>query len=243
LTLLPMKQKLLGDLGVDHLFAPEFNQKFSRISGEEFVERILVKQLKVSHVVVGENFSFGHKRSGTVETLRTFGKFKVTALPLAASAEGQFYSSSIVRDFLRQGKFQEAEKILGWAFEMEAPVIHGDARGRTLGFPTANQNVLKYVRIPYGVYAVKVRVEGEAQWRFGAANFGIRPMFEVRQPVLETFIFDFSDDIYDKNLRVQPVRYLRPEMSFQGVEALVAQMKEDCIRARACLHSSDEIAI
>jgi riboflavin kinase/FMN adenylyltransferase len=240
LSLLPMKERLLKELGVGHIFAFEFNQEFSRLTGEEFIDRILVQNLKARHVVVGEGFAFGHRRSGTTDTLKAAaaaGKFRLSIVTPVASPAGQIYSSTTIRELLRQGRFTEAATLLGWDWQMEAAVVHGDARGRALGYPTANQDMPDYVRIPYGVYAVKVLIEGDTLWRGGAANFGIRPMFRRRDPVFETFIFDFSHDIYGKMMRVQPLRHLRPELSFTGLPALVAQMKDDCIAAKAVLKS------
>jgi riboflavin kinase/FMN adenylyltransferase len=240
LTLLPMKQRLLAELGVDHLFAFAFNLEFSRLSGEEFIDRILVQNLKARHVVVGEDFSFGRARSGTATTLkaaRDAGKFGLDIVAQVASPAGQIYSSSAIRELLQQEKFAEASALLGWPWQMEAPVVHGDKRGRTLGYPTANQDTAEYLRIPYGVYAVKVLIEGETLWRGGAANFGIRPMFKSATPIFETFIFDFTEEIYGKMMRVQPVKRLRPELSFTGLPELMAQMKDDCIEAKAVLKS------
>lgn len=240
LSLLPMKERLLKGLGVEHIFAFEFNQAFSRLSGEDFIDRILVQNLKARHVVVGEDFAFGRDRSGTVDSLKAAaaaGKFRLSVVAPVVAPGGQVYSSTAIRALLRQGKFTEASALLGWDWQMEAPVVHGDKRGRTLGYPTANQNMPEYVRIPYGVYAVQLLVEGDSVWRGGAANFGIRPMFQRHDPVFESFIFDFSDDIYGKMLRVRPLRYLRPELSFSGLPALAAQMKDDCIAAKAVLKS------
>ena len=240
LTLLPMKQRLMETLGVEHLFAVAFNRDFSQLDGEAFVERILVQNLKVRHVVVGEDFMFGRGRSGTIATLKAAadaGKFKLTVMPPVVASSGEIYSSTAIRELLKQAKFAEAASFLGWPWQMESPVVHGDKRGRTMGYPTANQNMLEHLRIPYGVYAVKVMIEGETVWRAGAANFGIRPMFQVVQPIFETFIFDFSGEIYGKVIRVQPVKHLRPEMSFAGLPALISQMKDDCIAAKAVLES------
>ncbi len=240
LTLLPMKQRLMAELGVEHLFDVPFDRQLSLLTGEEFIDRILVQRLKARLVAVGENFVFGRDRSGTVRTLdaaAAAGKFKLSVMPSALSPQGQAYSSTAIRELLQQGQFFAAEELLGWSWQIEAPVVSGDKRGRTLGYPTANQNVPEYVRIPYGIYAVRLRIEGETVWRDGVANFGIRPMFQIAQPIFETFIFDFSGDIYGKNLCVQPLQHLRPEMSFPNIAALTAQMKEDCIAAKAVLKS------
>lgn len=237
LTLPPMKRRLLEGLGVAHVFSLAFDRALSLLGGEEFIDRILARQLRARHVVVGANFAFGRNRSGTVQTLKDSGKFRVSVVEPVLSPDGQRYSSTRIRNLLHEGRFQEAERLLGWPWAVEAPVVHGDRRGRALGFPTANQDVSQYARIPYGIYAARVKIEDETIWREGAASFGIRPMFQVAQPILETFIFDFSREIYGKNMCVQPVRRLRPEMAFQDVTALIAQMKEDCITAKAVLKS------
>jgi len=151
--------------------------------------------------------------------------------------DGAAYSSTRIRDLLRRGDFGSAAKLLGRPWEIEAEIVHGDKRGRELGYPTANQRVDRYVRIPFGIYAVQALIEGEEKPRAGVANFGIRPMFRIRQPIFETHIFDFHQSIYGKAMRVQPVKYLRPEKIFDGLDALIAQMKQDCLEARAVFKS------
>ena len=241
LSLLPMKKRLLADLGVDHVFALSFDHALSQLTAQEFIDQILVRDLKTQHIVVGENFAFGKARGGTAETLAASDKFKLTVVKPVVSPEGQIYSSSAIRNLLKQGQFAAAEKLLGWPWQIEMPVVGGDKRGRELGFPTANQNMPEYVRTPYGIYAVRVLIEGETIWREGVANFGIRPMFQISQPIFETFIFDFATEIYGKNMRVQPVKHLRAEQSFKDIGALVTQMKEDCIAAKAVLKSTRDL--
>lgn len=237
LTPAPVKKRLLTELGVDHVFALDFSRPLASLSAQDFIDGLLVQKLQARHVVVGEGFAFGHKRLGTVETLSACSSFRTHAVAPVASPLGVVYSSTSARAFLRGGKFDVTEEILGWPWHIEMPVVHGDKRGRDLGFPTANQNVADYLRIPYGVYAVKALIEGEAYWRGGVANFGVRPMFEVPQPLFETYIFDFSGEIYGKILRVRPVEHLRPEQKFTSLDALVAQMKDDCLKAKAVLKS------
>ncbi|MFH1158159.1 MAG: bifunctional riboflavin kinase/FAD synthetase [Pseudomonadota bacterium] len=241
LTLLPMKKRLLEGLGVNHLFVVEFNRKFSLMDGNEFIESLLTQRLKAMHLVVGGDFAFGREKSGTIKDLEgaaADGKFGLSIVKPVLSAQGKPCSSTVIRKLLRKGSLRDAEKLLGWPWQIEASIVPGDRRGHSLGYPTANQNIPEYVRIPYGVYAVRVKIEGESLWRDGVANFGIRPMFKTPQPIFETFIFDFTLDIYGKIMRVQPVRYLRPELSFRGIDSLIAQMKEDCIAAKAVLKSS-----
>lgn len=240
LTPLSVKQRMAEDMGVDYLFALPFNQQLSQLDGNAFIDRILVQAFKARHIVVGTDFAFGHKRSGTTETLKTAaaaGKFKLTIVPPATTTDEKIYSSTAIRDLLKQGDFAAAEKFLGWRWYIEAPVVHGDKRGRTLGYPTANQEMTDYLRIPFGIYAVRAQIGGEKTWRTGVANFGIRPMFRAPHPLFETFIFDFDADIYGKTLCIMPVQRLRAEQSFSGIPALMAQMKEDCIAAMAVLKS------
>lgn len=238
LTLLPAKQRILGSLGVAHLFAAEFNAALASLTPEDFIENILKKQLGVKHVMVGRDFAFGRGRAGSVEHLRQVAGFGVTAIdPVTCDGE-ETYSSTRVRALLRAGKLDEARSLLGRDWEIEMPVVHGDKRGRELGYPTANQQAGRYLRLPLGIYAVRVLVEGETVWRDGVANFGIRPMFRVAQPIFETYIFDYAAEIYGKNLRVRPVKYLRPEQEFKGLEALTLQIKQDCHAAAAVLKST-----
>jgi riboflavin kinase/FMN adenylyltransferase len=170
-----------------------------------------------------------------VDTLRADKRFGVTALEPAADAGGLVYSSTRIRAALREGDLAAAAALLGYPFEMEGEVLHGDKRGREIGFPTANQDVTRYVRLPFGIYAVRVLIEGEENWRSGAASFGLRPMFEVTQPLLETTIFDFQNEIYGKKMRVRPIKYLRPEMNFGHISELTAQIRKDCAHAREAL--------
>lgn len=238
LSLLPMKQRLMSDIGVEHLFALPFNQDLAQLTGDAFIQDILVSGLGVHHVVVGEDFEFGRGRSGNTALLRAEKSFATTVMPMIHCAGHEAYSSTRIRAALDKADLKTVADLLGWPWEMEAPVVHGDKRGRTIGYPTANQRVDRYARLPFGIYAVRVMVEGETNWRSGAANFGIRPMFKVEHPILETFIFDFSEEIYDKNMRVRPVQRLRGEMNFDGIPSLQAQMEQDCLAAKAVLKSS-----
>lgn len=231
-----IKQRWLKEAGVENLFIADFNAGLAAMTADEFMQRILQDHLQARHIVVGEDFAFGKGRGGNVEKLKT--KFGVTALAPVTNAAGDIYSSTAIRAFLQKADFKSAAAMLGRPWEIEEAVIHGDKRGRELGYPTANQKVEGYIRIPYGIYAVEALIDGETIWRGGAANFGIRPMFQVEKPLLETYIFDFLGDIYGCRLRVRPVRLLRPEIKFDGLEALMQQMKQDCIQARAVLKSA-----
>jgi riboflavin kinase/FMN adenylyltransferase len=240
LTLLPMKQRLFAGMGVDALLAPAFDAVFSSITADGFIHDVLKGKLGARHIVVGEDFTFGHKRGGNADTLKKAEKEGVFGLTLVSPArcEGHdIYSSTRIRDHVRKGELDDAARLMGHPFEMEAEIVRGDQRGRTIGYPTANQRVSRYVRLPYGIYAVRVLIEGEKTWRQGVASYGIRPMFEVPEPLLETYIFGFDQEIYGKQMRVQPVKFLRPEMKFDGLEALKAGIGQDCAAARSYLQS------
>lgn len=236
LTTLSQKARLLGELGVQHLFALPFDKELAAMAPDAFVA-LLKEKIGARHVVTGPDFRFGKGRAGGAEHLKN-ADFGFTAVDLAQCEGNEVFSSTRIRQLLQKGHFEGAAGLLGWNWAMESEVVHGDKRGRELGYPTANQQPGKYLRIPYGIYAVRVRIGGEQGWREGAANFGIRPMFRIDQPILETFIFDFSGDIYGKIMTVQPVAHLRPELEFKGLEALKQQMKQDCAQALTVLKSS-----
>ncbi|TAL37174.1 MAG: bifunctional riboflavin kinase/FAD synthetase [Alphaproteobacteria bacterium] len=241
LTLLPAKRRLLSELGVRHVVALNFDEKLAGLSADEFIEQVLVKGLGARHIVTGSDFAFGRGRSGNVATLQKAsqeGRFGFTAIDPVRCDGSEVYSSTRVRALLQAGKFGDAAALLGHPWEIEAEVVHGDKRGRDLGYPTANQRVSRCLKPPYGVYAVRVMIEGETVWRRGAANFGIRPMFRIEEPIFETYIFDFAGDIYGKTMRVQPIAHLRPEMAFNGLEALKERIKQDCVDAQAVLKST-----
>jgi riboflavin kinase/FMN adenylyltransferase len=231
----------LARLGVDRLYELPFDRALAALAPEAFAAEVLAGGLGVAHVVVGADFCFGRGRSGTAEDLRALGRtygFGVTVAPLVAR-EGREISSTAIRAALAEGKPRLAAGMLGHLHRIEGPVIHGEKRGRTLGYPTANM-ALDGLHLPrFGVYAVRVDVQDgpQAGSYQGAASLGVRPMFGENRPNLETFLFDFSGDLYGRTLSVALVEFLRPELRFDGLPALIAQMEDDCARARAILTS------
>ena len=228
-------------LGIDLLLVLHFDEALHNVTANDFVANVLVEGLGVSHVVVGYDFVFGHNRGGDTEFLRRAGNdggFGVTIVePVSAPGE-QIYSSTRIRDHLRAGRPADAAVLLGRPFEFEGRVMHGNALGRDLGYPTANLTFGEYLQPAYGIYAVRVGIEEEdgPQWHDGVASFGIRPTIgEDEEPILEAYIFDFSGDLYGKHLRVQLIDYIRPEIKFDGLEALTAQIEDDCRVAREIL--------
>lgn len=240
LTPLRAKSHALEALGVAHLYVLHFDRAFAAKSAEAFVREILVEGLAARHVVIGWDFCFGHKRAGTADLLERLGGelgFGVTTVQPVAASNGETYSSSTIRRYLAEGKPAAAARLLGRPWEIEGRVEQGDQRGRTLGFPTANLGLGDYLIPALGVYAVRVMIEEEGQtvWHPAVANLGRRPTVDGGRIQLEAHFFDFDEDLYGRHLRVRLLEFLRPEKKFDGLEALRAQIAEDCHRARALL--------
>ncbi|GAA0529046.1 riboflavin kinase/FMN adenylyltransferase [Rhizomicrobium palustre] len=235
------KAHRLAALGVDAMFALPFDAEMARQSAQEFVLGTLVEGLKAACVVVGADFRFGHGRAGDSSVLAYMGEmegFSVDVLPTIMAGGEDKISSTLIRSLIKAGKPEAAARLLGRPFAIEGRVEHGDKRGRTLGFPTANMQLDGYIRPAFGIYAVRVGVYEEDQEvaRYnGVANLGIRPMYKTEEPLLETFLFDFSGDLYGKHLSVELISYLRAEAKFASVDDLVAQMTRDKEQARAIL--------
>ncbi|MHA7887866.1 bifunctional riboflavin kinase/FAD synthetase [Roseicyclus sp.] len=229
----------LEKLGVELLAELPFDARLSSLTAEEFARDVLAGGLGLSHVVVGADFCFGKGRTGTAGMLREFGArfgFEVTVAELLSGDAGAV-SSTAIRAALSEGRPRDAADMLGHWHRIEGPVLHGEKRGRELGYPTANME-LEGLHVPrLGVYAVLVDVlEGPHRGTYhGVANLGIRPMFERATPNLETFLFDFKGDLYGQHLSVGLVEWLRGEAKFDGLDALITQMDADSARARAIL--------
>ncbi|AVO36867.1 bifunctional riboflavin kinase/FAD synthetase [Pukyongiella litopenaei] len=229
----------LQKLGVERLYELNFNAALAGLTPEAFARDVLAGGLGLSHVVVGADFCFGKARAGNADDLVRLGAelgFGVTVAPLLEEGP-HVVSSSAIRAALTEGRPRDAAAMLGHWHRIEGQVVGGEQRGRELGFPTANISIEGLHRPAYGVYAVLVDVlDGpNAGCYRGAASLGIRPMFDGDVPNLETFLFDFSGDLYGATLSVALVDYLRPEATFDGLDALVAQMQADCDRARDLL--------
>ena len=229
----------LEKLGVEILFELPFDAGLSRLSAEDFVTRVLVQQLGLSHVVVGSDFRFGKGRTGDVTLLKDLGArhgFDVTIAELLAGETGAV-SSTAIRTALAEARPRDAAAMLGHWHRIDGPVIHGEKRGRELGYPTANMS-LDGLHLPaLGVYAVLVDVlDGAHAGSYqGVASLGIRPMFGENTPNLETHIFDFKGDLYGVPVSIALIDYLRPEATFDGLDALITQMDADSARAREIL--------
>ncbi|MBU3029293.1 bifunctional riboflavin kinase/FAD synthetase [Paracoccus marinaquae] len=233
----------LARLGVEQLYELPFGPVLAGLSPEAFAREVLVDGLGVRHVSVGQDFCFGNKRAGNVRTLSDLGAelgFGVTAVPLLAAPDGQDYSSTAIRRALSEGRPRDAERMLGHWHRIEGEVVHGDKRGRDLGWPTANMRV-EGLHLPrLGVYAVLVDVltgPDRLSCR-GVASLGVRPMFGRNAPNLEVHLFDFSGDLYGQHLSVALVEFLRDEEKFASIDLLTDQIARDAGQARAILSAS-----
>lgn len=240
LTPLAQKEAILAEWGIDCLVAIPFDATLAQTSAQGFVDEGLVGGLRVGHIVVGHDFAFGHKRSGNIPFLRARGAargFDVTVVEAHLAASGALYSSRAIRELLQGGRPRDAAELLGRWWSIAGTVQHGDARGRDLGFPTANLVLGDYLQPSLGIYAVRAGIEvGEAMvWHDGAANLGLRPTFDGRTVLLEVHLLDFSGDLYGTNMEVAMIEYLRPEERFADLDALVAQMRLDCDETRRIL--------
>lgn len=227
-------------LGVDAIIALTFDEALSRLDGVEFIQRVIVTGLAAKYIIVGQDFRFGYQRSGDTAVLEALGDqsgYAVMKVDPVASADAEIYSSSHIREQLQTGKPAHAAAMLGRPFEIEGRVEHGDKRGRTLGFPTANIDIADYIRPARGVYAIRagLKEDGKLRWIDGVANFGNRPTIGGDSLLLEVHLFDFSDDLYGKTLRIALIEYLRPERKFDGLDALKIQIDEDSANARRVL--------
>ena len=240
LTPFRSKARRIAELGADLLIVQRFDKAFSSLPAEDFVNTVLVDGLGAGHVVSGYDFVFGHKRGGNCELLLAMGAkkgFGFTAVNAQTDSSGEAYSSTRVRERLGDADPRGAAAILGRDFEIEGRVARGEARGKSIGFPTANIPLGAYLRPALGVYAVRAMIEQENGeiWLDGVANIGVRPTFGSDGVVLEVFLFDFDDDLYGKRLRVRLVDFLRPEKKFDGVDDLKAQIAQDSAKAQKIL--------
>jgi riboflavin kinase / FMN adenylyltransferase len=237
------KLRLLAGTGLDGAIVLTFNSALANVPAEEFVSRILVDTFAVSAVVTGFDFHFGKGRGGSPAFLAAQGEargFPVKIMP-ALEDEGRPVSSGTIRAALAAGQVVEAAELLGYPWFVTGDVIHGEKRGRDLGFPTANLRLPPACALKHGIYAVRVFLDGKPL--DGVASFGRRPTFDNGAPLLEVFLFDFSGDLYGRRLDVAFIAWLRPEQRFESVEALVAQMKSDSDRARAALARAGSITL
>jgi riboflavin kinase / FMN adenylyltransferase len=236
LTPAPLKAAVAAAVGLKGMLVAPFDTELAKTGAEAFVQDVLIGRLAVRHAVVGFDFHFGHQRRGTPAFLQHAGLmsgFGVTVVR-EIDEEGEAVSSTRIREALAKGDVTAANRLLGWTWSMSGEVVRGDARGRALGFPTANMAPDPSCGLRHGIYAARfTRADGTVH--DGVASFGRRPTFGNGRPLLETFLFDFDGDLYGETALVSLVGWLRAEERFASAEALIARMKEDTEAARRIL--------
>jgi riboflavin kinase/FMN adenylyltransferase len=229
------KLRLFAATGLDGAIIMKFDDALAALEPHEFIKEVLIDRLAVAGVAVGFDFHFGKARAGTPAYLKEEGDlrgFHVDIVP-AVLDDGRRISSGAVRDALAAGRADEATELLGYPWFVTGTVVHGDRRGRKLGYPTANLRLDPGCGLRHGVYAVRVEVDGR---RYdGVANFGRRPMFDTGVVLLEIFLFEFAGDLYGCTLDVAVIAWIRPEFRFDNIDDLIHRMDEDCRIARMAL--------
>lgn len=236
LTTLDQRARLFAAAGADAMIVFHFDAALAGLTAEAFVAERLVGLIGAAGVVTGEDFTFGQGRGGNAAVLGALAEahgFSAEAVA-PVSLGGEPVSSSRIRSALQHGDCVTAERLLTRPFAIEGVVQHGDKIGRTIGYPTANIDLDRYLRPRYGVYAVRGRLP-DGRVLDGAANLGIRPSFDPPRELLEPYFFDFSGDLYGETIDVELHAWLRPEMKFETLDALTAQMAVDCAQARQLL--------
>jgi riboflavin kinase/FMN adenylyltransferase len=235
ITSLATKADLVASLGVAELVVIPFDGAFASRSPQEFIDHVLVEKLGARRVSVGENFRFGHKAKGDAELLRAQDAFETRVVELV-EVDGEVISSTHIRTLIEAGDFERANACLGSRFQLRGPVAHGDKRGRTLGFPTANLVPDPALVYPgHGVYACRAAVEIDGEWRWwpAATSVGVRPTFVSGLGLLvEAFLLGFDGDLYERELRLEFLQRLRGELRFDSVDELVEQMARDVEETR-----------
>lgn len=238
ITTLGQRARVMGEVGIKALVVLEFDDAMRHMSPEEFVRAVLVDGLGCAHVVVGANFRFGHQQAGTIETLSDLGAkfgFGVTIFALQMDRGDEVVSSSLIRKHIAEGDMEQVAEEMDRPYVLEGTVGHGSARGHDLGFPTANLAVHDHMILPkLGVYA------GWMRWndaRYPAVvNVGLNPTFGDRDtPIVEAFIIDFDQDLYDQTIEIEFTHRLRDELRFTNVDDLMTQMHADVEQGRRLL--------
>ncbi len=239
ITPLAEKVEQLQELGVRQLVLLPFTPELVHLTPGEFVDKILLGHLKALHVSVGENFQFGYQRSGSAQDLMRLGQERglgVVCVGLSTTPEGEVISSSRIRAALAIGDLEQACQLLGRPYTLRGWVVAGDGRGRELGFPTANLGLPHRKLLPrQGVYAIHASSPALTQGRPGVMNFGARPTVDGQGQRAEVHLFDWSGDLYGQALRVELIKFLRPERRFPSLGELKAQIHQDCLVARSIL--------
>jgi riboflavin kinase / FMN adenylyltransferase len=236
LTTLDQREALFAHAGADAMLVFEFNEALRSTSAEDFVTELLAKRIGAAGVVTGDDFTFGKARGGNAELLRTLGEQHGVVAETVAPVllDGERISSGRIREALEAGDTATATHLLSRDFAIEGVVQRGDARGRELGYPTANLALGDYQRPKYGIYAVRVTLDDGSEHP-GVASLGVRPTFDPPRELLEAHLLDFDGDLYGRRIEVALHGFIRDEKKFDGIDALVAEMRDDEAQARKLL--------
>ena len=236
LTTLDQRQALFAHAGADAMLVFEFGAELASMDADDFVAKVLAGQIGAAGVITGDDFSFGKGRTGDAALLAKVGaEHGITAeAVLQVVLDGERISSGRIREALVAGDTGTATHMLSRDFAIEGIVERGDARGRELGYPTVNLGLGDYQRPRYGIYAARVTLEDESEHP-GVASLGVRPTFEPAKELLEAHLFDFDGDLYGQRIEIALHAYMREEKRFDGIEPLIAQMREDEAKARHLL--------
>jgi riboflavin kinase/FMN adenylyltransferase len=228
------KKELISSYGVDYLYITNFNEGFSEISCDDFISKILIDRYNTKHIVVGENCTFGHKRLGNILTLEKNSEMHGYSLnklePLII--DDKICSSSSIREYVQTGEIEVANKLLGRPYQVSGIVTKGACRGREIGFPTINIPIEDCMIKPkFGTYYARMALSDNNQnWLYGVVNVGMRPTFkDLKKPIIEMHIFDFNEDLYDHKVRIQLLKFIRPEKKFHSVNELIKQINYDIL--------------
>ena len=235
------KLGFIEDYGIEEIILIPFNEEFSKMDENRFIEEVLVKKLNAKHIIVGNDFRFGHKRIGNVKLLESYGHDKGIEVTIVNLIEisGKKISSTGIRKLLISGKISEANNLLGKPFSIQGKIIHGEKVGRELGYPTANIEIYKSYPIN-GIFLVEV-LHGNSDKLYGLASIGNKPTFSGTNDVLEVFIFNFKLDIYGETIKVIFLEKIRDQIKFNTKEELIDQMKNDHNIALNILREQNEL--
>ena len=234
---LDQQARALEALGVDLFYVLPFETEMANLTDEAFAAQVLADGLGARHVAAGFDITFGKGRTGDPDALRRYGEaygFSVSITERMGDGAVEKFSSSAVREALKAGQPERAAEILGRPFAIEGVVVEGQHLGRQLGYPTANVLAGDYVRPRLGSYATRTRL-ADGREVPGVANFGVNPTTGLVEARLEVWLFDFNEDLYGQTIETDLVNFLRPELKFDGLEALIDQIRQDAEKARALL--------
>ncbi len=237
------KKWLLKKQGLKKISILNFNARLAKLSAEQFFKRYIVQTMRAHAVVVGYNFRFGRNQEGTIPVLRALGKkysVKILVVPQIKDEHAEPISSGRVRSYLKESQLDQANRLLGYPYRIQGPVMTGQKLGRKLGFATANLKVAAEKILPRGVFVVEAQVEKSSEILRGVCNIGLRPSVALKgRLTVEAHFFDFDKNLYDKKLTIFLITHLRPEKKFASLPALVHQLRKDKIKAQEFLQIYD----